>query len=171
MTFTQQPFFRYFHQWLLMRIFFKKFIYFWLCWVFVAVHELSLVAVRGGYSSFRCTGFSLWRLLLLRSMGSRHVGFSSCGSQALECRLSSCGARTQLLHGMWDLLGLGLEPVFPALAGGFLILMRIYFYVFPSHMCYEIPNPRSRFFFFLSILRYYPKCYFLFKFMYGYNTE
>ena len=68
-------------------------IYFWLCWVFIAEHGLSLVAASGGYSSLRCTGFSLRWLLLLRSTGSRHVGFSSCGSQALERRLSSCGAR------------------------------------------------------------------------------
>ena len=67
-----------------------------------------------------CVGFSLWWLLLLRSTGSRHAGFSSCGSWALEHRLSSCGAQTQLLHGMWDLPGPGLEPVSPALAAGFL---------------------------------------------------
>ena len=35
------------------------------------------------------------------------------------CRLSSCGSRAQLLHGMWDLLRPGLEPLSPALAGGF----------------------------------------------------
>ena len=29
--------------------------------------------------------------LLLQSTGSRHVGFSSCGCQAIESRLSSCG--------------------------------------------------------------------------------
>ena len=34
------------------------------------------------------------------------------------CRLSSCGSRAQLLCGMWDLPRLGLEPMFPALAGG-----------------------------------------------------
>ena len=28
----------------------KIFIYFWLCWVFVAVHRLSLVAASKGYS-------------------------------------------------------------------------------------------------------------------------
>ena len=33
------------------------------------------------------------------------------------CRLSSCGSRAQLLHGMWDPPRRGLEPVFPALAG------------------------------------------------------
>ena len=34
-------------------------------------------------------------------------------------RLSSCGAWAQLLWGMWDLPGPGLEPVSPALAGRF----------------------------------------------------
>ena len=58
------------------------FIYFWLHWVFVAVHGLSLVVASGGYSSMRCTSFSLRWLLLLQSMGSRHAGFSSCGAQA-----------------------------------------------------------------------------------------
>ena len=33
-------------------------------------------------------------------------------------RLSSCGARAQLLRGIWDLPRPGLEPVSPALAGG-----------------------------------------------------
>ena len=32
-------------------------------------------------------------------------------------RLSSCGSRAYLLHGMWDLPRSGLEPVSPALAG------------------------------------------------------
>ena len=45
--------------------------------LFVAVREL----------------FSLRWLLLLRSTGSRHTGFSSCGSWALESRICSCGAR------------------------------------------------------------------------------
>ena len=31
------------------------------------------------------------------------------------CRLSSCGSRAQLLRGMWDLPGPGLEPVSPGL--------------------------------------------------------
>ena len=53
----------------------------------------SLVAVSGGYSSLRCAGFSLQWLLLLRSTGSRRTGFSSCGSRALERRLSNCDTR------------------------------------------------------------------------------
>ena len=34
-------------------------------------------------------------------------------------RLSNCGSRAQLLRGMWDLPGPGLEPVSPALVGRF----------------------------------------------------
>ena len=41
-------------------------IYFWLCWVFVSVRGLSLVAA--------CGGLSLSRPLLLRSTGSRRAG-------------------------------------------------------------------------------------------------
>ena len=65
-------------------IFFKNylFIYFWLRWVFVAAHGLSLVAVSGGYSLLRCLAFSLQWLLSLRSMDSRCVGFSSCSAWA-----------------------------------------------------------------------------------------
>ena len=79
-----------------MFFFFKFLLYlfiFWFCWVFVAARVLSPVAASGGYSSLRCAGFSLQWLLLLRSMGSRHVGFSSCGMRALERRLSSCGTQ------------------------------------------------------------------------------
>ena len=105
--------------------------------------RLSLVVVSGGYSSLRCMGFSLRWLLLLQSMGSRRAGFSSCSTRAQQLQhaghrahgfqqlqhvgplvaehgLSSCSARAQLLHGMWDLPGAGIEPVCPALAGGFL---------------------------------------------------
>ena len=76
------------------------FIYFWLCWVFVAFWGLSLVASSGGYFSLWCTGFSLQWLLLWRT-GSRCVGFSSYSTwtqqlqhMAPEYGLSSCGART-----------------------------------------------------------------------------
>ena len=45
---------------------------------------------------------------------------SRCSSRALGHRLRSCGTRAQLLHGLWDLPGLGTEPMSPALAGRFL---------------------------------------------------
>ena len=100
--------------------FINLFIYFWLRWVFVAACRLSLVEASGGYSSLRCMGFSLRWLLLLWSTGFRRAGFSSCGSWALENRLSSCGAWAYLLCGMWDLPRPGLEPMSPALASGVL---------------------------------------------------
>ena len=49
--------------------------YFWLHWVFVAAHELSLVAASGGYSS--------------------------CGARASHCGGFSCGARAL---GTWALV-------------------------------------------------------------------
>ena len=61
-----------------------NFIYFWLRWVLIAVHGLSLVVASGGYSSLQCTGFSLQWLLLLQSVSSRLVGFSSCGMWAQQ---------------------------------------------------------------------------------------
>ena len=75
-----------------LKIFIYLFTYFGLRWVFVAVHRLLLVAASRGHPTLRCAGFSLWWLLLLWSMGSRRAGFSSCGSRALERRLSSCGS-------------------------------------------------------------------------------
>ena len=51
-----------------------SFIYLWLCWVFVSVRGLPLVAASGGHSSSRCAGLSLSRPLLLRSTGSRRAG-------------------------------------------------------------------------------------------------
>ena len=65
-----------------------------------------------------CGGFSCCgaQALGARASGVVAHGLSSCGSQALERRLSSCGTRAQLLHGMWDVPGPGLEPVSPALA-------------------------------------------------------
>ena len=86
----------------------------WLCWVSVAARRLlsscgkpglrspcgSRASHRGGFS---CCG--AWALGC--------AGFSSCVFRAREHRLSSCGS-------MWNLPGPGIEPVCPALAGGFL---------------------------------------------------
>ena len=55
-------------------VFIYLFIYLWLCWVFISVQGLSLVAASGGHSSSRCAGLSLSWLLLLRSTGSRRAG-------------------------------------------------------------------------------------------------
>ena len=67
-----------------------------------------------------CTGFSLRRLLLGQSAGSRAGGLRSRGSQVLKRRLGRCGAPAWLLRGTWDLPRRGIEPVSPELAGRFL---------------------------------------------------
>ena len=61
------------------------------------------------------TGFSCCRVRVLGCMG-----FSSCSFWAPELRLCSCGAWAQLAPRVWDLPELGIEPVSPALQGGFL---------------------------------------------------
>ena len=78
-------------------VFFKKQI----SLIFVCAGSLPkdfLWLQREGAAPQLGVGFSLWRLLLLQGTGSR----------------------AQLLRGMWDPPGQGIEPGSPALAGGFL---------------------------------------------------
>ena len=91
--------------------FFHKFIYFFGC--------VGSLLLRVGFLQLRRAGTTL----CCGARASHCGGFSCCGAQALGTRasvvvargLSSCGAQAQLLRGMWDLPGPGLEPVFPAL--------------------------------------------------------
>ena len=55
-------------------LFIYLFIYLWLCWVFISVRRLSLVAASRGHSSSRCADLSLSWPLLLWSTGSRRAG-------------------------------------------------------------------------------------------------
>ena len=73
----------------LIDLFIYLFIYFWLCYVFVSVQGLSLVAASGGHSSSRCAGLSLSRPLLLRSTGSRRAG-SAVVAHGPSCS-AACG--------------------------------------------------------------------------------
>ena len=61
--------------------------FFWLCEVFVAARGLSLVAAMGGFSCGGTRALGVWATVVAAR------ALSSCGLQALECRLSSCGAR------------------------------------------------------------------------------
>ena len=70
-------------------LFIYLFIYLWLCWVFVSVWGLSLVAASGDHSSSRCAGLSLLRPLLLRSTGSRRAG-SAIVAHGPSCS-AACG--------------------------------------------------------------------------------
>ena len=77
--------------------------------LFIVVHGLLIaVASRCGAQAL-----GMWASVVVAH------GLSSCGSRALEHRLSNCGARAELPRSMWDLPGPGLEPMSPALAGGY----------------------------------------------------
>lgn len=73
------------------------FLFLGLCWVFVAVHELSQVAVNGDRPQLRCTGFSPWWFLLwwagsvaaAAGSGAQAPGVVVCELGALQLVLSS----------------------------------------------------------------------------------
>ena len=89
-------------------LFFFLFIY-----LFLAVLGLRFCARAFSSCGYRGPLIAVRRLLT--------VAASSVAEHRLHTRrLSSCGSRAQLLRGMWDLPRPGLEPVSPALAGGFL---------------------------------------------------
>ena len=108
------------------------------------IRDFPLGLVRDTHSFFLCFfNIYLFIYLFMAVLGLRFCAraFSSCGKRGplfiavhgpltiaaslvvehrLQTRrLSSCGSRAQLLRGMWDLPRPGLEPVSPALAGGF----------------------------------------------------
>ena len=61
-----------------------------------------------------------WGPLFIVVRGPLIIAASLVAEHRLQTRrLSSCGSRTQLLRGMWDLPRPGFEPVSPALAGRF----------------------------------------------------
>ena len=62
--------------------------------VFKTVHGLFSSGEQGATLSLWSMGFSSQWLLLLRSTGSRHAGFSPCFLQALGPVLGSCGTWT-----------------------------------------------------------------------------
>ena len=71
--------------------------------------------------------FITFLTLIFLKCASHCGGFSCCRARALghvvlvvaAPRLNSCGARAQLFHSMSDLPGSIIEPMSPALAGGF----------------------------------------------------
>ena len=83
----------YYYYYFLIFIYLFIIIYFWLCWVFVSVRGLSLVAASGGHSSLRCMGLSLSRPLSLRSTGSR------CAGSVVVAHGPSCSAARGILPG------------------------------------------------------------------------
>ena len=86
-------------------IFKDLFIYFWLCWVFVATRAFS--------------SCSEWELFSSCCAQAAHCpGFCCSRVWALECAgFGSCVAGSQSPSGMWDLPGPGIKPVSSVLAG------------------------------------------------------
>ena len=73
----------------------------WLCWVFVAVCGLSLVALSGSYSCCRVSVFPLQWFLMSQSTSSRHVGLVVMASRIFLDRglnLIPCLGRWILNH-------------------------------------------------------------------------
>ena len=103
-------------------IFFLNFhncIYFWLCWVFVAVQAFLQLWQSAALLQLQCAGFSLQWLLLLGSTGSRALRLQQLqhmGSVVVAPRLQSTGL---VAPWMWDLSRPGIEPMSPELAGEF----------------------------------------------------
>ena len=77
-------------------------IYFWLCWVLIALHKLSLVVVSGCYSSSgaqasHCGGFScFWA----RALG--HADFRTCSTWAQQLQLLGSRTQAQKLCCLWE---------------------------------------------------------------------
>ena len=64
------------------------------------------------------SSYGKWGPLFIAVRGPLTVAASPAAEHRLQThRLSSCGLRAQLLHGMWDPPRPGFEPVSPALAG------------------------------------------------------
>ena len=107
----------------LARQFFCRFIYYFCKNIYFIIIFLLIY-----FYFWLCAGSLVVATLRCSAWASHCSGFSCCGAQALSaqasvvvaCGLSSCGARASLLRSTWDLPGPGLEPVSPALAGGFL---------------------------------------------------
>ena len=79
-------------------------------WAFSSCSEQGLTTLCCSAQASYCGGFSCCRA---RALGAQ-------ASVVVARRLSSCGAQAKMPCGMRDLPGPGLEPVSPALAGGFL---------------------------------------------------
>ena len=96
---------------------FLHFIYlltcFWPCGAFSAAGTFSRCGSRG--CSSRCWAARRSELshCRARALGTRGPVVAACG-------LSPCVSQAELLPSMWDLPRPGNQPVFPALAGGFL---------------------------------------------------
>ena len=88
-------------------------------YLFTYILFLAVLGLRFCARAFSSCGE--WGPLFIEVRGPLTVAASLVAEHRLQTRrLSSCGSRAQLLHGMRDLPRPGLEPVSPALTGRFL---------------------------------------------------
>ena len=99
---------------LFLAIFFLNFF-----WVYLFIYLLmAVLGLRFCARAFSSCG--KWGPLFIVVHGPLIITASLVAEHRLQTRrLSNCGSRAQLLHGMWNLPRPGLEPVSPALAGRF----------------------------------------------------
>ena len=96
--------------------FFYKLFFFFNLFFYLFIAVLGLRFCARAFSS--C---GKWWPLFIAVRGPLTIAASLVVEHRLQMRrLSNCDSRAQLLRGMWDIPGPGLEPVSPALAGGFL---------------------------------------------------
>ena len=96
-------------------VFFKNHILFIYLFIYLFLAVLGLRFCARAFSS--C---GKWGPLFIAVRRPLTIAASLVAEHRLQSRrLSNCGSRAQLLCGMWDLPRPGLEPVSPALAGGF----------------------------------------------------
>ena len=90
-------------------------------YIFLILFIYLFMAVLGPHFCVRAfSSCGKWGPLFIAVRGSLTIAASLVAEHRLQtCRLSNCGSRAQLLRSMWDLPRPGLEPVPPALAGGF----------------------------------------------------
>ena len=101
-----------------MMIFYFLFIYFFYFFIFFVNLFLAVLGLRFCARAFSSCGKR--GPLFIAVCGPLTIAAFLVVEHRLQMRrLSSCGSRAQLLCGMWDLPRPGLEPVSPALAGGF----------------------------------------------------
>ena len=95
--------------------------FFFLIFLFIIYLLFLFLAVLGlRFCARALSSCGEWGPLFIAVRGPLTIAASLVAEQRLQTRrLSSCGSRAQLLHGMWDLPRPGLKPVSPALAGRF----------------------------------------------------
>ena len=89
-------------------------------WFYLFIYYLFMAVLGLCFCARAFSSCSKWGPLFIAVRGPLTIAASLVAEHRLQTRrLSSCGSRAQLRRGMWDLPKPGLEPVSPALAGGF----------------------------------------------------